>query len=51
MATRIKPLTDKKPKLLIDLNGKPFAYYLFKNLEKFDFENNLMCKFLKRSNL
>lgn len=43
MATRIKPLTNKIPKLLIDLNGKPFAYYLFKNLEKFEFEKVILC--------
>ena len=35
---RALPLTKIIPKVLIDINGKPFLYYLLKNLEKAGFD-------------
>ena len=32
--TRVKKFTKNKPKCLIDINGKPFLYYLMNNLKK-----------------
>ncbi|MEM4714297.1 MAG: sugar phosphate nucleotidyltransferase [Candidatus Nanoarchaeia archaeon] len=32
LGTRLRPLTYKKPKPLIEINGKPFLWYLLKNL-------------------
>ncbi|MBI2145900.1 NTP transferase domain-containing protein [Candidatus Woesearchaeota archaeon] len=31
---RMLPLTKDKPKILIEINGKPFLYYLLENLKK-----------------
>ncbi len=31
---RMRPYTNDKPKVLIKVNGKPFLYYLLKNLQK-----------------
>ena len=43
LATRIRPISLKTPKILIELNGKPFAYYLFKKLEKYNFDKIIIC--------
>jgi len=32
--TRMFPLTKDKPKILIEINGKPFLYYVLENLKK-----------------
>ena len=36
---RMKPLTDEIPKVLIDVAGKPFLYYLMKNLQDAGFKD------------
>ena len=35
--TRMLPLTEILPKVLVEVNGKPFLYYVIKNLEKAGF--------------
>ena len=32
--TRMSPMTDKVPKVLVEVNEKPFLYYVFKTLRK-----------------
>jgi len=32
--TRMESLTEKVPKVLVEVNGKPFLYYVLKNLQK-----------------
>ena len=32
--TRMLPLTEKVPKVLVEVNGKPFLYYVLKNLQQ-----------------
>ncbi|MFZ3076956.1 MAG: sugar phosphate nucleotidyltransferase [Candidatus Aenigmatarchaeota archaeon] len=39
LGERMRPLTDKMPKPLIPVNGKPFLFYLMKNLQKADFND------------
>ncbi len=36
---RMRPLTDSMPKPLIPVNGKPFLWYVLKNLQKAGFDN------------
>ncbi len=36
--TRMLPLTENTPKVLIDIDGKPFLYYVIQNLKKAGFE-------------
>lgn len=43
LAKRIRPISLETPKLLIKLNGKPFAFYLFKKLEKYNFNKIIIC--------
>jgi len=46
--TRLLPLTKNTPKPLIEINGKPFLYYFFKNLEQLGFEKVfLVVNYLK----
>lgn len=40
--TRLKPLTDKTPKPLLDINGKPMLYYILKHLEELGFNDVLI---------
>jgi dTDP-glucose pyrophosphorylase len=40
--TRMLPLTERTQKVLIPINGKPFLYYLLKNLEKAGVEDVLL---------
>lgn len=40
--TRMLDLSKDKPKHLIETNGKPFLYYLLKNLKEAGFEENIM---------
>ena len=35
---RLYPYTKKIPKPLVNIKGKPFLYYLIKQLEKFNFK-------------
>lgn len=35
--TRMLPLTEKVPKVLVEINGKPFLYYVMKTLQKAGF--------------
>ena len=35
--TRMSPLTEKVPKVLVEVNGKPFLHYVIKNLSKAGF--------------
>lgn len=41
--TRLKHLTKKTPKCLIDINGKPFLNYLFKQYEDTKIKNIYLC--------
>jgi len=36
--TRMLPLTEKVPKVLVEVDGKPFLYYVLKSLEKAGFD-------------
>jgi dTDP-glucose pyrophosphorylase len=36
---RMKPLTDDRPKVLLEVGGKPFLYHLMKNLQDAGFED------------
>ena len=36
--TRLLPLTEKIPKVLVGVNGKPFLYYVLRNLQKAGFD-------------
>lgn len=36
--TRMLPLTETIPKVLIEINGKPFLYYVIENLKKAGFD-------------
>ncbi len=40
--TRLKPLTDNKPKALVEISGKPMIYYVIKKLEKYGFNKILI---------
>lgn len=37
--TRMIPLTNEVPKVLIEINGRPFLYYVMKNLEKAGYDD------------
>lgn len=37
--TRMLPLTEHTPKVLIEVNGKPFLYYVIENLKKAGFDD------------
>ncbi len=37
--TRMENLTEKIPKVLVEVNGKPFLYYVFKSLQKAGYKN------------
>ncbi|MBU0470272.1 MAG: NTP transferase domain-containing protein [Nanoarchaeota archaeon] len=37
--TRMLPLTEKVPKVLIEINGKPFLYYVLKSLQKAGYDD------------
>jgi len=37
--TRMLPLTEKVPKVLVEINGKPFLYYVLKNLQKAGYDD------------
>lgn len=39
LGKRMQPLTEKMPKPLIPVNGKPFLFYLMKNLQKAGFND------------
>ena len=36
--TRMLPLTEKVPKVLVEVNGKPFLYYVLKHLQEAGFD-------------
>lgn len=38
-STRLKPLTDDKPKTMIDVNGKPILYWIIEWLKKYNIEH------------
>ncbi len=40
--TRLRPYTENIPKPLVEINGKPFIHYIFRNLEKAGFEKVVM---------
>ena len=31
---RLRPYTDDRPKVMIDVNGKPLLYYLLRNMNE-----------------
>jgi bifunctional UDP-N-acetylglucosamine pyrophosphorylase/glucosamine-1-phosphate N-acetyltransferase len=37
--TRMLPLTEEVPKVLVEINGKPFLYYVLKNLERAGYDD------------
>jgi len=37
--TRMLPLTEKAPKVLVEINGKPFLYYVLKHLQEAGFDD------------
>jgi len=39
LGKRMRPLTEKMPKTLIPVNGKPFLFYLINNLQKAGFDD------------
>ena len=58
-AKRLRPLTNNQPKILIEINKKPFLEYLIKNLSKYNFKkiylltgykSYLVKKYLKKKN-
>jgi len=40
--TRMLPLTENKPKPLVEVGGRPFIYYILKNLERAGFDDVAM---------
>jgi len=40
---RLKPVTDKIPKPMVDINGKPFLYHQINLLKKHNITNVLLC--------
>ena len=40
--TRLKPITDNTPKPMVDINGKPFLFYLIDYLKSFNINNFLL---------
>ena len=46
--TRMLPLTETTPKVLVEINGKPFLYYVIENLKKAGFtEFGIIAGYLK----
>ena len=43
LATRLRPLTEKIPKALIDINGDPFIHYQLNYLKKQGISNVVLC--------
>lgn len=43
IGSRVYPLTKNKPKALLKVKKKPFLYYQLKLLEKFQFEEVILC--------
>lgn len=43
LATRLRPITEKVPKSLIEINGKPFVLFQLKLLEKKGFKSIHFC--------
>lgn len=43
MGTRLKPLTDKIPKVMVLVNGKPFLWHLLKLLESQGVNDIILC--------
>ena len=43
LATRLRPITEKIPKSLIDINGKPFLEYQLKLLKNRGFADVILC--------
>ena len=43
LATRLRPITEKIPKSLIEINGVPFVYHQLELLEKKGFKNMHFC--------
>ena len=43
LATRLRPITEKIPKSLIEINGEPFVYHQLELLEKKGFKNIHFC--------
>ena len=43
LATRLRPITEKIPKSLIEINGVPFVYHQLELLEKKGFKNIHFC--------
>ena len=43
LATRLRPITEKIPKSLIEINGLPFVYHQLELLEKKGFKNVHFC--------
>ena len=43
LATRLRPITEKIPKGLVEIDGKPFLEYQIKLLKKYEIKNIILC--------
>jgi len=43
LATRLRPITEHIPKILVDIGGRPFAEYQIELLKKHDLTNIILC--------
>lgn len=43
LATRLRPVTEKIPKSLIEINGEPFIFHQLRLLQKNGFKNIVIC--------
>lgn len=43
LATRLRPITEKIPKGLVEIDGKPFLEYQIKLLKKYEIKDIILC--------
>lgn len=49
--TRLRPLTDKTPKALLDVNGKPIIEHLFDLIKKYGIREVILCVGYLKNNI
>ena len=49
--TRLRPLTDKTPKALLDVNGKPIIEHLFDLIKKYGIRDVILCVGYLKNNI